>query len=91
MPTGEQKQKQRTFDVLPKPDKLIRYRQACARSTDSSADSKGRTSVGGPAEMDGPDRRVAVKKPMAQGRLLREPRFPRALARAPSFAYDPAP
>jgi len=27
MPTGEQKQKQRTFDALPKPDKLIRYRQ----------------------------------------------------------------
>jgi hypothetical protein len=25
-PTGEQKQKKRTFDVLPKPDKLIRYR-----------------------------------------------------------------
>ena len=27
-PTGEQNQKKRTFDVLPKPDKLIRYRQA---------------------------------------------------------------
>ena len=27
MPTGEQKQKKRTFDVLPKPDKLIRSRQ----------------------------------------------------------------
>ena len=26
-PTAEQKQKKRTFDVLPKPDKLIRYRQ----------------------------------------------------------------
>src|SRR5579863_1897516 len=26
-PTGEQKQKQRTFDVLPKPANLIRYRQ----------------------------------------------------------------
>src|ERR1700722_19901040 len=26
-PTGEQKQKKRTFVVLPKPDKLIRYRQ----------------------------------------------------------------
>ena len=25
-PTAEQKQKKRTFDVLPKPDKLIRYR-----------------------------------------------------------------
>jgi len=24
---GEQNQKQRTFDVLPKPDKLISYRQ----------------------------------------------------------------
>jgi hypothetical protein len=27
MPTGEQKQKKRTYDVLPKPDKLIRCRQ----------------------------------------------------------------
>src|ERR1700674_2958875 len=27
-PTGEQKQKKRTYDVLPKPDNLIRYRQA---------------------------------------------------------------
>jgi len=27
MPTGEQNQKKRTFDVLSKPDKLIRYRQ----------------------------------------------------------------
>jgi hypothetical protein len=27
MPTGEQKQKKRTYDVLPKPDNLIRYRQ----------------------------------------------------------------
>jgi hypothetical protein len=27
MPTGEQKQKKRTVDVPPKPDKLIRYRQ----------------------------------------------------------------
>src|SRR5271165_7556627 len=27
IPTGEQNQKKRTFDVLPKPDKLIRYRQ----------------------------------------------------------------
>jgi hypothetical protein len=26
-PTGEQKQKKRTFDVLPKPANLIRYRQ----------------------------------------------------------------
>jgi hypothetical protein len=26
-PTGEQKQKKRTTDVLPKPDNLIRYRQ----------------------------------------------------------------
>jgi hypothetical protein len=26
-PTGEQNQKKRTFDVLPKPDKFIRYRQ----------------------------------------------------------------
>ena len=26
-PTGEQKQKKRTYDVLPKPDNLIRYRQ----------------------------------------------------------------
>ena len=25
VPQGEQKQKKRTFDVLPKPDKLIRY------------------------------------------------------------------
>jgi hypothetical protein len=25
-PTGEQKQKKRTYDVLPKPAKLIRYR-----------------------------------------------------------------
>src|SRR5271166_6452236 len=30
MPTGEQKQKQRTFDALPKPDKLIRYRHPFA-------------------------------------------------------------
>jgi hypothetical protein len=29
-PTGEQKQKQRTFDVLPKPANLIRYRQFMA-------------------------------------------------------------
>ena len=28
MTTGEQNQKKRTFDVLPKPDKLIRYRHA---------------------------------------------------------------
>ena len=28
MPTGEQNQKKRTFDVLSKPDKLIRYRQS---------------------------------------------------------------
>jgi hypothetical protein len=27
IPQGEQKQKKRTIDVLPKPDKLIRYRQ----------------------------------------------------------------
>ena len=27
-PTGEQKQKKRTYDVLPKPDNLIRYRHA---------------------------------------------------------------
>jgi len=27
-PTGEQKQKKRTFDVLPNPAKLISYRQA---------------------------------------------------------------
>jgi hypothetical protein len=26
--TGKQNQKKRTFDVLPKPDNLIRYRQA---------------------------------------------------------------
>ena len=26
-PTAEQNQKKRTFDVLPKPDKFIRYRQ----------------------------------------------------------------
>jgi hypothetical protein len=26
-PTAEQKQKKRTFNVLPKPDNLIRYRQ----------------------------------------------------------------
>jgi hypothetical protein len=26
-PTGEQKQKKRTSDVLPKPDNFIRYRQ----------------------------------------------------------------
>src|SRR5271165_3247791 len=29
-PTAEQKQKKRTSDVLPKPDNLIRYRQACS-------------------------------------------------------------
>jgi hypothetical protein len=28
MPTGEQNQKKRTFDALPKPDNLIRYRQS---------------------------------------------------------------
>src|SRR6201999_856907 len=27
IPTGEQNQKKRTYDVLPKPDNLIRYRQ----------------------------------------------------------------
>jgi hypothetical protein len=27
IPTGEQNQKKRTFDVLPKPDNFIRYRQ----------------------------------------------------------------
>jgi hypothetical protein len=26
-PTGEQNQKKRTYDVLPKPDNFIRYRQ----------------------------------------------------------------
>ena len=26
-PTGEQNQKKRTYDALPKPDKFIRYRQ----------------------------------------------------------------
>jgi hypothetical protein len=26
-PTAEQKQKKRTYDVLPKPDNFIRYRQ----------------------------------------------------------------
>ena len=31
-PTGEQKQKKRTYDVLPKPDNLIRYRHAAWRS-----------------------------------------------------------
>ena len=28
IPTGEQNQKKRTYDVLPKPDNFIRYRQA---------------------------------------------------------------
>jgi len=27
IPTGEQNQKKRTYDVLPKPDNFIRYRQ----------------------------------------------------------------
>jgi len=31
-PTGEQNQKKRTFDVLPKPDKFIRYRHLDRRS-----------------------------------------------------------
>jgi hypothetical protein len=31
MPTGEHKQKKRTYDALPKPDNLIRYRQAFGR------------------------------------------------------------
>jgi hypothetical protein len=30
-PTGEQNQKKRTYDVLPKPDNFIRYRQASAQ------------------------------------------------------------
>jgi hypothetical protein len=30
-PTGEQNQKKRTFDPLPKPDKFIRYRQVGAQ------------------------------------------------------------
>ena len=32
VPQAEQNQKKRTFDVLPKPDKLIRYRHVRARS-----------------------------------------------------------
>jgi hypothetical protein len=34
-PTGEQNQKKRTYDVLPKPDKWIRYRQASVLRTRS--------------------------------------------------------
>jgi len=30
IPTGEQNQKKRTYDVLPKPDNFIRYRQKIA-------------------------------------------------------------
>jgi len=37
-PTGEQKQKKRTFDVLPNPAKLISYRQA---ASGRAADRKG--------------------------------------------------
>src|SRR5260370_15232264 len=39
-PTGEQNQKQRTFDVLPKPANLISYRQPeshCGRGRDRGA------------------------------------------------------
>ena len=32
-PTGEQNQKKRTFDVLPKPDNSIRYRQGTSNAT----------------------------------------------------------
>ena len=39
-PTGVQNQKKRTFDVLPKPDKLIRYRQAMATSPLGEGDVK---------------------------------------------------
>jgi len=31
IPTGEQNQKKRTYDVLPKPDNFIRYRHAASR------------------------------------------------------------
>jgi hypothetical protein len=36
-PTGEQNQKKRTYDVLPKPDNLIRYRQTLPSERFSSA------------------------------------------------------
>jgi len=39
MPTGEQNQKKRTFDVLPKPDNLIRYRHDSALSWHPSVQS----------------------------------------------------
>jgi len=32
IPTGEQNQKKRTYDVLPKPDNLIRYRHQMLES-----------------------------------------------------------
>src|ERR1700687_1046398 len=49
-PTGEQKQKKRTLDVLPKPANLIRYRQQAAAKYPSAsagmAESKGSRSAG---------------------------------------------
>ncbi|MGO9233142.1 MAG: hypothetical protein ACLP4V_03305, partial [Methylocella sp.] len=39
-PTGEQKQKKRTFDVLPKPAKLISYRHRRGREKAPSRQSE---------------------------------------------------
>jgi hypothetical protein len=50
---AEQNQKKRTFDVLPKPDKLIRYRQA---NVDSLADGR----VAGCARLGEADHRALV-------------------------------
>src|SRR5208337_2565552 len=57
-PTGEQNQKKRTFDVLPKPDKLIRYRQI--RSTRCGARRRRAcTSSGKPGSKTSPPSSLA--------------------------------
>jgi hypothetical protein len=41
IPTGEQNQKKRTYDVLPKPDNFIRYRQSLPKIVSVADDMSG--------------------------------------------------
>jgi hypothetical protein len=64
-PTGEQTQKKRTNVVLPKPDKLIRYRQNFVQGLDGI----GGTRVGGGASTHAPAPRGSSPAPEASARL----------------------
>jgi cyanate lyase len=83
-PTGEQNQKKRTFDVLPKPDKFIRYRQEMSKKLSAGGLRRWRPwprlLVGRPSRLTGktpqPDNPARPAKRAIRRERLPEPPTP---------------